>query len=66
MISEADYFHAVNVWNTFRSRTIHDSLELFLFIDECLQVDVFQKFRATREKVYDLYPVYFVNAAQLA
>ena len=60
--SPDDYAHAQNVWNKFGCRMMRDYLELYLFTDVCLLVDVFETFRATSKEAYDLDSAYFLSA----
>ena len=58
-ISDQDYEHAQQVWNTMEKKTVgcyHDS---FLKTDVLLLADVFETFRNRRLKNYKLDPAYF-------
>ena len=43
-ISEKDYLHIINVWNTLKWRTMGDYHNIYLKADVLLLADVFKKF----------------------
>ena len=65
-ISDDDYHHALNVWNTFKCQTIKDYHDLYSKSDVLLLADVFENFRKTCLKHYNLDPAHYYTSPGLA
>ena len=64
-ITDEDYSHAQNVWNTFKCQTIRDYHDLYLKSDVLLLADVFENFRKTCLKHYSLDPAHYYTSPGL-
>ena len=65
-IKDKDYEHAKNVWNTFKIKNLGEYQDLYVQSDTLLLSDVFETFRKTCIKEYELDPTYFVSAPGLS
>ena len=65
-ITEEDYQHAQNVWETFGMMTLKDYHDLYLKSDVLLLSDVFENFRDVCLDNYRLDPMFYYTAPGLA
>ena len=65
-ITEKNYKHVWNVWNSFNMETMKDYHKLYNETDVLLLADVFENFRDLCLKIYGLDPVYYYTAPGLA
>ena len=65
-ISETDYKHANNVFKRFKLNNLGDCHDLYVQSDTLLLADVFENFRKTCIKTYELDPAYFISLPGLA
>ena len=65
-ISDKDYVHVQNVRDTFKIKNLGEYHDLYLQSDTLLLSDVFEAFRSTCIKEYELDPCYFVSAPGLS
>ena len=65
-ITDDENKHAINVWNTFKCKTIRDYHDVYLKSDVLLLADVFDNFRATCLHHYNLDPAHYYTSPGLA
>ena len=65
-ISDEQYKHAQNVWNTFDLKTMGDYHDLYLKSDILLLADVFENFRKTCLQYYKLDPCHYFTSPGLS
>ena len=65
-ISDEQYLHLKNVWNTFNFNTFRDFHNHYLKKDVLLLADVFEKFISTSLKYYNLDPCHYFSAPGLS
>ena len=65
-ITDDEYNHAKEVWNTFMIRTLGDYHDLYLVSDVLLLTDVFENFRKTCMQYYKLDPCHYFTSPGLS
>ena len=65
-ITNEDYDHAKNVWDTFKIKNLGEYHDLYVQLDTAQLADVFENFRTVCLKEYELDPSYFVSTPGLA
>ena len=65
-ISDDNYNHAKQIWNTFKCKTLGDYHDLYLKTDVILLTDVFENFRTVCMKAYKLDPAHYYTSPGLS
>jgi hypothetical protein len=65
-MSDDEYRRVQRVWCHFQLSSMRDMLLLYLKVDVCLLADVFEAFRVTCRRTYNLDPAHYLTAASLA
>ena len=65
-ITDTDYRNANKVFKELKLKNLGEYHDLYLQSDTLLLVDVFENFRNTFIKVYELDPAYFFNCARIS
>ena len=65
-IDDIDYRHGNNVFKRFKLKTLGEYHDLYVQSDTLLLADVFENFRKTCIKVYELDPAHFLSLPRLA
>ena len=65
-ISDDDYTHAINVWNTFNISNLVEYQDLYVRLDTALLADVFENFRDKHIETDKLDPSYFLTTPGLS
>ena len=65
-ISDKDCEHAKTVWNTFNIKNLGEYTDLYVKNDTSLLADVFETFRKTCLKIYELDPTHYVSLTGFA
>ena len=65
-ITDEDYVHAQNVWNVFKIKNLGEYHDLYVQSDTLLLSEIFDKFRDTCIKIYELDPAQFLSTPGLA
>ena len=65
-ISDDDYAHAINVWNTFNISNLGEYHDLYVKLDTALLADIFENFRDKHIETDKLDPAYFLTTPGLS
>ena len=59
--TDEDYEHAQKVWTELGCKSLGDYHDKYLLADVCLLADVFEKYRITTLKTYQLDPAHYIS-----
>lgn len=65
-ISDEDYERAKSIWKAFNCKTFGDFHDIYLYNDVLLLADIFENFRDTCMKNYQLDPAHYITAPGLS
>ena len=65
-ISDDDYAHAINVWNTFNINNLGEYRDLYVKLDTALLADIFVNLRDKHIEADKLDPAYFLTTPGLS
>ena len=65
-ISDNDYAHAINAWNTLKINNLGEYHDLYVKLDTALLADVFENFRDKHIEIDQLDPAYFLTTPGLS
>ena len=64
-VTDDDYKHAINVWNSFNMKTFGDYHDIYLKTDVLLLADNIENFRKLCLNYYKLDPVHYFGTQEL-
>ena len=65
-ISDDDYVHAINVWNTFNINNLGEYHDLYVQLDTALLANIFEHFRNKHIETDKIDPAYFLTTPELS
>ena len=65
-VSDDDYAHAINEWNTFNISNLGECHDLYVKLDTTLLADIFENFRDKHIETDQLDPAYFLTTLGLS